>query len=570
MANVKSIGGNPIVPESVAAGSVTDAMLAQTGGVLSAVGAISYLTEIPNLIDISSDTLLKVTDDTVSIAYDSDVQIDFTATANPIVYWALDGLTVGHSYTLSFDLLAGSLGSTSVQSVCVWDYATNSKFSTVATATKNDDTYAISFTPSVTNLALQVSLIYSSKSVTLGNFTLTDDAVTVNRVVRNDAVVDLPETSLDADLRAKIDGNDLSNVMTQFGTDSNLLDATTLTSGMYINGGVDGEPTATGSAYSVTDYIEMAADTPYYWHNIVNGYWAFYDASKDYISGSGYKDSSTDGYVLTPGGTAYGRFTVPNANVETAWINTVNAEPTGDALYAINANVLAQGQHPENPCDYDGTEIGIFHKGLCIGDSLTAGVCNYNEGGTQVINVTFPNYAYPTYLSKLTGCEVTRLANAGATTAQWYAAHENDDLSGYDFAIIQLGINDAIANQDWTTEQADAMDDIITKLKSDNNNIKIFVATIIPAISYVGSGYDSVSEGLRSYVEDLDDDDVVLLDMAAYGHTKEQLAYNAGHLTAYGYMMLAMDYKAYISWYIANHKMQFRQVQFIGTEHSFT
>lgn len=35
MANIKSIGGNPIVPESVAADSVTDAMLAQAGGVLT-------------------------------------------------------------------------------------------------------------------------------------------------------------------------------------------------------------------------------------------------------------------------------------------------------------------------------------------------------------------------------------------------------------------------------------------------------------------------------------------------------------------------------------------------------
>ena len=37
MANIKSIGGNPIVPEAVELNSVTDAMLAQTGGVLEEV-----------------------------------------------------------------------------------------------------------------------------------------------------------------------------------------------------------------------------------------------------------------------------------------------------------------------------------------------------------------------------------------------------------------------------------------------------------------------------------------------------------------------------------------------------
>ena len=48
-ADVASIGGNPIVPDSVAAGSVTDAMLAQTGGVLSKVGDVTQEVMSSNL-----------------------------------------------------------------------------------------------------------------------------------------------------------------------------------------------------------------------------------------------------------------------------------------------------------------------------------------------------------------------------------------------------------------------------------------------------------------------------------------------------------------------------------------
>ena len=113
------------------------------------------------------------------------------------------------------------------------------------------------------------------------------------------------------------------------------------------------------------------------------------------------------------------------------------------------------------------------------------------------------------------------------------------------------------------------MNNIVNKLKNENNNIKIFVATILPAFSYSGAYFDDVSDNIRTWVSSKNDEDIILVDIARYGHTKEELAYNVGHLSAYGYLRLAMDYKAFISWYINNHKMQFRQVQFVGTEHSF-
>ena len=84
----------------------------------------------------------------------------------------------------------------------------------------------------------------------------------------------------------------------------------------------------------------------------------------------------------------------------------------------------------------------MFNKCICIGDSLTEGTFNRNEDGTMHY-ISFGKYSYPTFLSKLTGIEVTNLGNAGLTSAEWYNRHKEDDLSGYDIAIIQLGTNDA-------------------------------------------------------------------------------------------------------------------------------
>lgn len=66
---------------------------------------------------------------------------------------------------------------------------------------------------------------------------------------------------------------------------------------------------------------------------------------------------------------------------------------------------------------------------------------------------------------------------------------------------------------------------------------------------------------------ELNDSNVMLVDLALYGHTGEDIAYNNGHLTALGYFKLAEDYKAYISWLIKTNPEDFRTVQFIGTTH---
>lgn len=225
-------------------------------------------------------------------------------------------------------------------------------------------------------------------------------------------------------------------------------------------------------------------------------------------------------------------------------------------------------------CDYEGQEISVFNKGICVGDSLTQGTMNYKNGGAdQYVNIE--KYSYPSHLAKLTGIEIDNKGRGGDASFEWYNVMKEEDLSGYDFAIIQLGVNDAIRNManygtEWSEESRQGFLNIINKLKNENEGIKIFVATIIPAISYSSAASIAICQRIRDLVAELNDVNVILLDMQIHGHTKDSDAYNCGHLSAYGYWRLAKDYQSIISYYINTHKMEFREVQFIGTDYSYS
>lgn len=287
-------------------------------------------------------------------------------------------------------------------------------------------------------------------------------------------------------------------------------------------------------------------------------------------------------------------FTAPNKPVTLCfWIRYSNASATATSISLVErgaqtnvfvkpecvrgigmenlSSELKETLFPDaNPCDYTGDDICAFSKGLCIGDSLTQGVFNYYADGTIANYVTDESRAYPAYLQKMTGVQTTNAGEGGYTSVGWYDKYKNTDLSGYDFAIVHLGVNDVYRLGGWTEESEAAFAGIISKLKSDNRNIKVFVSTIVPAKSYTGVAFDSVSEGIRNFVASLADDDVFLLDMAVYGHAADEDAYNCGHLSAYGYWRMAKDFKNYISWCMSNKPAAFAEIQFVGTDYMFS
>ena len=346
---------------------------------------------------------------------------------------------------------------------------------------------------------------------------------------------------------------------------TNLIDKSKLRLG-YINGSTDGS-VHTSTTFYCTDFIPLSANKEYYFNTnyLYTGYCAFYNANKEYISGYGASSQSVFLPVpfTPPANTAYARFTIASqSRIANAWLCETNQMSEKPVDYALKVNTEFIG---ERPTDYKGDDINIFNKILCIGDSLTDGFFNERGGSRLIIR----SRSYPTKLQQLTGIECVNYGYAGYTSQQWYNAFQNDDLSGYDACIIQLGVNDEL-NSVSEVDMDSALTSIINKIKTENSGIKIFVATILPANGYMTTGMRSRSQMIRDFVDDLNDNNVYLVDLWAYGHTDDLLAFDAGHLSAYGYLQLAIDYKAYIGYIIRNNPNDFRYVQFIGTNYTYS
>ena len=323
--------------------------------------------------------------------------------------------------------------------------------------------------------------------------------------------------------------------------------------GKYIN--QIGTETA-NTEYACTDYIEAVGGAEFTVHAFYSSYASFasYDADKNVVET--WQNDGMLGALTT--------YTLQSNVRYVRWSINVNYIDDINAVTAYITNNIDDLIKPKERCGYDGYEINVFKHGICIGDSLTAGTFNYDDNGVNKSDYADVNYSFPKMLSKLTGIDIYASAVGGNTSYEWYQDHISATIAGFDFAIIQFGVNDALEYNGWTTDSVNGFTGIINMLKRDNNGIKIFVATTIPALAYSGQAFNDVNNGIRELVTSMNDENVILLDMAKYGSTKLK-QYNAGHLTAIGYSRLAMDYKNFISWYIAENADQFRAVQFIGT-----
>lgn len=241
----------------------------------------------------------------------------------------------------------------------------------------------------------------------------------------------------------------------------------------------------------------------------------------------------------------------------------------------VKEYIEEQGVLPtsDNPCDYNGNEICMLGKGLCIGDSLTYGQFDKNESGsTQGFRKEQMNY--PSNLARMTGLELTNAGHAGKTFQTWWDAHSTDDLSGYDFCIIALGVNDGYFNGGWTDGALTALTNIVNKVRAENKDIPIFITTPpMYFLGYNGCDFNSVRTGIRDASASLG---LYLVDFGKYltEFTRENYALVSetpyGHYNAYGYYATAKAYKAYISYIVKNNLSAFKNVQFVGTDYSWS
>lgn len=266
-------------------------------------------------------------------------------------------------------------------------------------------------------------------------------------------------------------------------------------------------------------------------------------------------------------------------------------EYTSYYLFTTTTNAGYEGGSSSSsaPIDYKGNEIQAFTRGICIGDSVTEGTMDH-AGGTFNKAKT----SYPAILQRLTGLDITNAGIAGATSKTWYDMSLNSsagwgdwvnnewfwkeptgtslDYSGYDFAIIHLGINDIGLMENGINElliEFEAnINNIINKLKENNKGIKIFLATIVPSYAPTyNENYQSMNKKIRAIAEATDN--VYLLDLNDLSNLSSNGAYNVWHPTAIGYVKLAEEIKSLISYTISQNLDSFKDIQFIGTDYTF-
>ena len=321
------------------------------------------------------------------------------------------------------------------------------------------------------------------------------------------------------------------------------------------------------NGFALTDKVFLDQNTKYYYGGECYGYYCFFDDNNNVIEGHDYPDPPKKPFSI-PVGASYARFTIVDKTKKNDfWVGLTPLKPKGYTNCISKASLPSDIVYSSE--EYMGDDICLFKKGLCIGDSFTQGAFNYKSKPDGSYVAASPMYSYPANLTRLTGIEITNKGIGGLTSAEWYDRMKDEDLSGHDFCIIQLGINDGLYNNGWTNESLTAFTNIVNKVKTENNRIKIFIATIVPAptYDYKKEALDSVSQGIRDFVASLSDENVILIDMAVKAHMSDESAYTSGHPTAYGYNRLAKDYKCFISEYIHYHKEQFRFIQLIGTDY---
>ena len=237
---------------------------------------------------------------------------------------------------------------------------------------------------------------------------------------------------------------------------------------------------------------------------------------------------------------------------------------------------------PSTPIHYEGNEIQMFSRGICIGDSVTEGSFDNETGG-----IIAKQFSYPAILERITNIKIANAGIAGATSQTWYEASLNSEslwgkwvndewvwntnpvataadvissslnYSNFDFAIIHLGINDfGLMKESDTVDNMIAnfenyINTIINKLKTDSKGIKIFLATIVPSYAPPShAGYMAMNEKIRTMAADLAD--VYLLDLNTYSELATREEYK-----------LASEIAAYISYIINTNLSEFDQIQFI-------
>ena len=249
---------------------------------------------------------------------------------------------------------------------------------------------------------------------------------------------------------------------------------------------------------------------------------------------------------------------------------------------------MPDGTNPLKDLRYDGGFTRIFDSIGCIGDSLASGETYSNEGGS--LSVHSPNWpiSWGDRIAKICNNTAVHLSRGGQTTKTWLeewssnTAFTDNACKAY---IIALGANDSNGvNSMVLGNQSDAdsvvvtpgtsfygnYSQIIRDIKAIQPKAKIFVVTV-PTSNAETKGFNTAIRYMATYYTD-----VYVIDLYTYGldiynaMTTNSGLWRASHGNSLSYMIIAWHLSTYIDWIINNNYSEFSQVEYIGTDWSWT
>ena len=337
--------------------------------------------------------------------------------------------------------------------------------------------------------------------------------------------------------------NEVNGIMNVVNSNKRFLKYTLINGGYidYRTGGVTEIPN-----YSYTDFIDVSElkglkiKVPSYF-DFYSGL-VQYNNSKEYISGTGI-GSYNLGDIQ--------EITIVGDFIRCTCKNDYQDEFKISYLYS---DFLTENSSI-NPCEANSRYFNMFNKGICIGDSFTEGACNINTSTEQFITDRFN---YPKILSKLSRVDIINKGTSGITSKLWYINNQNANLSGYDFAIIYLGINDYFNNNKLLYDTYYSQ--IIDKLKNENKDIKIFCVTITKHYDF-----STVNNCIRQVCSEKG---CFLIDLEKYSKF-DTSCITGSHPNAYGYMTMANEIYNYIGYIIEANINSFKNHQFTNTDYTY-
>lgn len=259
------------------------------------------------------------------------------------------------------------------------------------------------------------------------------------------------------------------------------------------------------------------------------------------------------------------------------------------STFKQQVNHLNYYEYPLEKIIKDGGLTRALKSIMCIGDSLTEGVFDYNDNGHTNWAV-LSDYSYPEQMKRILGNTVVNAGNGGTNSKTWYNSMADTYLvsaRNCDAYIIALGTNDIgdrgdfVGNVNTDINLSDYNNNadnsvgyyarIIQRIKSINPKAKIFCVTIPNTRN--GLNRYSANEKIRNIANLLK---CYIIDLQYYYVDEGEVYnfkakyYNGGHLNALGYLNLAYTFISYIDYIINTNISDFREIHFIGTDYYFS